>query len=348
MDQKRQRRHVLRVDRRSYAQLQAAVQQGLLLPCDTVVGSMRNGTVYRPAPWSLQHQQLLDDDRLQLGDLVIQGAMTHVPAPEFRALVQASPTYMTYPGLAPLVQQLRDQTPAFKDDLWQAGLRAAVAAGRVTVGVNGTVVGPGPAYRWLPQETRLTQHLGHWFVLLAFEAEATPRTTSTLVAGVDVGLNPLATAVCRDVAVAGIRRADLRGLRIEERLLGEHLLYAAARGALCDLTKWLAERAGVVVVEHLDLTTFASRYPQRSREHALTDWQMSWLPQELHARGIRLARVDPARTSQMCSVCPSFTLGTRVGRVFECPNGHQIDAHINAAQNIIRRWWATRRRAHQA
>ncbi|MHB1512885.1 MAG: RNA-guided endonuclease InsQ/TnpB family protein [Acidiferrobacter sp.] len=71
---------------------------------------------------------------------------------------------------------------------------------------------------------------------------------------------------------------------------------------------------------------------------------------KLRWAGGRLLLVDPAYTSQICSVCGAVDAGNRPTQaVFRCRHcGHEDHADVNAAQNILARGLAACEGLHYA
>ena len=136
------------------------------------------------------------------------------------------------------------------------------------------------------------------------------------VVGVDIGLNPLATAAWGQQHAVTWRLAEPAvpaGESAEVRALAEILTYAAARAALEDLMVQVLPQAGTLVLETIGYARFRGDFTVAARRRAVADWHQSWGPQRAYARGIRVVRVPAAFTSQTCSQCRVYTLGTRQG-----------------------------------
>ena len=50
--------------------------------------------------------------------------------------------------------------------------------------------------------------------------------------------------------------------------------------------------------------------------------------------GVLLTRVNPAYTSQKCSLCGVVCKGNRKGEIYRCTCGNEMDADLNAAINL--------------
>lgn len=344
--------HVIRVDRSAYWQLQQAVASGQLQPSNEQLDVMTHGKVYRPAGPLLNAQMLVHDRELQLGHLAIAGEFYRLPEGEYTSLITASlGVYRQYPGVSPLLTALlAPMTPADETSWWQ-DLRVAVAHGRQLASGADMVDDLWTPTAWLRDRTRLVQCQGEWFLVLYFAQpprRAVPEGRD--VVGVDIGLNPLATAAWGqqhtstwDLAQPAVP-ADSPA---EVRALAEILTYAAARAALEDFMVQVLPQAGTLVLETIGYAQFRGDFTVAARRRAVADWHQSWGPQRAYARGIRVVRVPAAFTSQTCSQCRVYTLGTRQGATFTCPQGHVLNAHINAARNLVRRYWGLQARARR-
>lgn len=340
--------HVIRVDRSAYWQLQRAVASGQLQPSAEQLDVMQldvmtHGQVYRPAGQLLTDQHLVHDRKLRLGALVIPGEFYRLPEQEYTAIITASlGVYRQYPGVSPLLTALlAPMTPA--DEMtWLAGVRTAVMHGRQLATGTDMVDDIWTPTAWLRDRTRLIELGGEWFVVL-YVAQPPRRAVpeGRDVVGVDIGLNPLATAAWGQqhtstwsVAQPAVPAGELA----EVRALAEILTYAAARAALEDLMVQVLPQAGTLVLETIGYAQFWGDFTASARGRAVADWHQSWVPQRAYARGIRVVRVPAAYTSQTCSACQTHTVGTRQGPTFTCPQGHVLNAHVNAARNLVRRY----------
>ena len=107
---------------------------------------------------------------------------------------------------------------------------------------------------------------------------------------------------------------------------------------LHQLTMTIAKNHGIVVLEDLKPSRMVHFNRGLSRSILGARWSkmQGMLEYKLEERSGRLILVDPAYTSQTCSECGHIDRKNRGGKKFECTNcGHQDDADINAAKNIL-------------
>ncbi|GGL73046.1 hypothetical protein GCM10010840_08860 [Deinococcus aerolatus] len=344
--------HVIRVDRSAYPQLKQAVASGQLQPSAEQLDVMTHGQVYRPAGPLLTAQMLVHDRELQLGHLAIAGEFYRLPEAEYTSIITASlGVYRQYPDVYPLLTALlTPMTPADETSWWQ-DVRGAAVQGRQLASGADMVDDIWTPTAWLRDRTRLIRLGGEWFVVL-YVAQPPRRAVPEGhdVIGVDIGLHPLATAAWGQqhaVTWSLAQPAVPAGESAEVRTLAEVLTYAAARAALEDLMVQVLPQAGTLVLETIGYAQFRGDFTVAARRRAVADWHQSWGPQRAYARGIRVVRVPAAFTSQTCSACPAHTLGTRQGPTFTCPQGHVLNAHINAAKNLVRCYWGLQARARR-
>ncbi|SMB94193.1 zinc ribbon domain-containing protein [Deinococcus hopiensis] len=342
--------HVIRVDRRTYPQLRAAVKDHQLQPSDENLKVMLQGQVYRPADHLLSRQVLLHDRLLQLGDLQLEAECYRLPEQEYVTLLTDSRgNYRQYPGAHQLLTALLAPMTPDAEAAWWERVHMAVAQGRQPTTAVDLVDDAWTPTAWLRDRTRLIQQGQEWFLILYFaQPPRWRRPEGRGVVGIDVGLRPLASAA---VGQAHAWTFEVHWPTVaddapaEVQTFAQILDYAAARAALEMFTVPLLASASVLVLEDLNYAQFQSNFPDVARRRAVSDWHQSWVRQRAYARRIRIEEVPAFNTSVTCSQCRGYVRGTRQGRMFSCPHGHSSDAHLNAARNLVRRYWGQRIRA---
>ena len=93
-----------------------------------------------------------------------------------------------------------------------------------------------------------------------------------------------------------------------------------------------------IVMENLDFVSWNGRYP-KSVKRKLSRWIKGYIRERLEYKcsynNIKYSYINPAYTSQICSVCGSF--GSRVSDEFTCSRCGRINADYNASVNILNR-----------
>ena len=95
------------------------------------------------------------------------------------------------------------------------------------------------------------------------------------------------------------------------------------------------EKPTIIICEELN---FVSWYKKmcKSQKRKLSRWVKGYIQERVEyiasLRQIKIEKVNPAYTSQICHKCHCF--GKRNGKIFTCPNCYEMDAYINASHNI--------------
>jgi putative transposase len=139
-------------------------------------------------------------------------------------------------------------------------------------------------------------------------------------------------------------RRSLKRLGRKQRNRTRTFAQTAAR----QLVDWTPENA-VLVFEDLDIPQPSKKAtPGKALRRRLTEWQRSLIlhfaTARAQERGIPVAFVDPAFTSQICSCCGR--IGHRHRHRFACACGFAEHADINAAVNVRDRYTALRCGGH--
>jgi putative transposase len=203
---------------------------------------------------------------------------------------------------------------------------------------------------------RLVRGKKRWYLNLVVELPDTPTTESKHVFAVDLGENVLAATSSGKLYGGGQvrheriqflnkrRKLQSNGTQSSKQLLKKisgkearrmkHINHNVSKKIIQEAQK---EKAGVIVLE--DLTHLRSRIKAgkkvRSRLHRWAFRQLQTLIQyKAESAGLRVLYVNPAYSSQICSLCGC--LGVRQRHHFKCLCGNQQHSDLNASRNLCR------------
>jgi IS605 OrfB family transposase len=204
-------------------------------------------------------------------------------------------------------------------------------------------------------EAELICKKGQWFFNLVLDLPDAAPATGDKVMGVDVGENVIAATSSgrvfdggklrhnRDKYLSHRRRLQsngsqsakqkLRGISGKERRHVAHVNHCISKAVVQE-----AVSCGASEIRLEDLTHIRDRIKAGKRVRArLHRWAwrqlQDFVAYKAQAMGIAVNYVNPAYTSQSCSVC--HELGKRVKHRFTCPQcGHVAHSDINGARNI--------------
>jgi IS605 OrfB family transposase len=208
----------------------------------------------------------------------------------------------------------------------------------------------------LPKEARLAIRKGKWYLNLVFDLPDPIPLSGDLAVGLDVGENNLAATSTgkvlgggklrhdRDRYLASRRRLQSNGSRASKRKLKaisgkeqrhvRHVNHETSKAIVAQVLQ-----AGACILRMEDLTHIRAHIKAGNRVRArLHRWAFRQLQDfvqyKAEAAGIKVEYVDPAYTSQTCSVCGG--LGKRVKHRFACSCGNLAHSDVNASRNIAR------------
>lgn len=208
----------------------------------------------------------------------------------------------------------------------------------------------------VPKEAELINKKGTWFFNLVLETETPKIETSGPALGVDIGENYLAaTSTGKLFGGRSLRDRRDRYLDLRKRLQSNGS--ASSKQLLCKISGKEARRvklenhriskaivleaqnigAGTIVLE--DLTNIRKnikggrRIKTRLHRWAFRQLQ-TFIAYKAQAAGINVVSVDPAYSSQTCSLCGK--IGLRKKHLFSCSCGIRAHADCNAARNLVR------------
>lgn len=207
-----------------------------------------------------------------------------------------------------------------------------------------------------PKEAELVFRRGRWFFNLVVESDDAETVASGPVMGVDVGENTLAASSTgriwggealrhrRDQHLALRRRLQSNGSQSARQTLGQvsgrerrrvrHINHETSKGIVAEARKIGSAKIVMEDLIHIRERIRAGRRV-RTRLHRWAFRQLqSFVEYKARAVGIAVEYVNPAFTSQTCSVCTQ--LGTRRKHRFECPCGFRAHADLNASWNLAR------------
>jgi len=188
---------------------------------------------------------------------------------------------------------------------------------------------------------RLRQAGSRWFFDIYFEKAASPAASGSAL-GVDIGFKKLITCSDGRIADAGLSSVynklsrKKQGSKAFKRALTE-------RDQRINTSVNQLDLAGVreIVVEALRNVKHKSKFSKKFNNR-LQRWSypkvLGKLRSVCEVRGITFTEVNPAYTSQTCSLCGHVDKNSRHGEQFLCTRcGMRMDADINAAKNILMR-----------
>jgi len=206
----------------------------------------------------------------------------------------------------------------------------------------------------LPKEAKLILRKGIWYFNLVLDIPAVPPVSGGGVFGLDVGENNLAASSTgkvwgggelrhnRDKYLAHRRRLQSNGSRAAKRKLraisGREQRHVKAINH--ETSKSIvaeAVRSGASEIRMEDLTHIRANIKAgkrvRTRLHRWAFRQLQdFVAYKAQGAGLSVGYIDPAYTSQTCSVCGE--IGKRVKHSFSCSCGTQRHSDVNAALNI--------------
>lgn len=207
-----------------------------------------------------------------------------------------------------------------------------------------------------PREAELICKKGIWYFNLVLEVPNPVRLGNDLMLGIDIGENVLAATSSgklfgggetrheRDKFLAKRRQLQSNGSQSARQLLKKisgkearrikHINHNVSKQIIKEA---INIQAGILVLE--DLTHIRQRIKggkrMRSRLHRWPFRQLQAMIQyKAESAGLQVLYIDPAYTSQTCSVCG--LLGVRTGHHFKCSCGNQQHSDLNAGRNLCR------------
>jgi putative transposase len=218
-------------------------------------------------------------------------------------------------------------------------------------------------HRPLPDESEIKMailkrdSLGHWFVIFQLElpdAELAPSTERGV--GIDVGLETFAALSTGELIgnprwfrtaeekLAALQRRRSRCTKgsckygeftRQIRRLHEHTANQRRDFHHKESTR-IVQRFGMVAVEDLNVKGLARSHVAKSIADAGWSGFVSMIEYKAANAGARFVKVNPNRTSQVCSGCGCYVLKALSVRVHSCRHcGTVLNRDVNAARNIL-------------
>lgn len=221
-------------------------------------------------------------------------------------------------------------------------------------------------HRDLPEGTLkniiLTRKASGWYVSFQVEVAAVePAASLNPPVGVDVGIyHALALSDGTILDSPQYLKKSLKRVRVLQRRVARRKKGSKRReDAICQLAKeqehvarqrrdwwhkvtcWLVREYGVIVLEDLNLA-FMLRSSNLAR--AAHDVALGLFDELLNYKaieaGVRVVKVNPCNTSQVCSACGGVVSKALSVRAHQCPHcGFTVDRDVNAALNILALGW---------
>ena len=186
-------------------------------------------------------------------------------------------------------------------------------------------------------------------VQFCFEIDTGAKKDDGIELGLDTGINALATMSDGSQYGKAIWNHLDRILRCQHGSNGQKVARRALRQYIDEIAKQISSipELKVLVVEKLKALNYQSKVKARLTKKmraSIGAWTYSyWLKRlQMNTEDNRVSfrRVLPYYTSQKCLACGHTDRSNRSGEVFLCQScGHADNADINAAKNILERWF---------
>lgn len=330
--------YILPIRRRGYATLQNMITQGLLE--QDITASLQQdrlrGTLYTPT--LSMPLEPISDCCIRAGNQQLLADIFRLPSAEYSALVRSAYSYQQPEHLTEILQQVSQH---HADYLWTAS-PASDQDNRVPLLTlpNEVIFSAS----WNPERWALLERHSEWFLVLWFDLACTAGSlVGTAEVALDLGASPLVCVIASDGLVETVEKQVPVSLSQFARIfqqdpgLRERVEFELQRAELLRFTLFLVSHAALICAEDLTYRNMDRDFVRWARKSGLLDWHESWLHNRLATAGIPFEKVDSRGTSQRCSSC-QYPYGQRDRGKFCCPRcGHSMDAHENAARNILAR-----------
>jgi IS605 OrfB family transposase len=208
----------------------------------------------------------------------------------------------------------------------------------------------------IPKEAELTFKKGYWYFNLVLDLPDQPMCQEKGVMGIDLGENVLAATSSgklfggekvrheRHKFLSKRRTLQSNGSQSSKQLLKKisgkearrikHINHIVSKELIQEA---IQTNAGTIVMEDLTNIRKGIRAGKkvRSRLHRWAFHQLQTLIQyKAEAHGLKVLYVNPAYSSQTCSLCDQ--LGKRDRHLFKCSCGNQQHSDLNASRNLCK------------
>ena len=209
------------------------------------------------------------------------------------------------------------------------------------------------------KQIRILRRNGKWYVCLALEGDfITDRKPTGKAIGIDLGISHLVTtsdgkffdsprhyinaqkklrilqrSVSRKKKGSNSRRLAVQRLaKFHEHIANQRADF------LHKLTRRLVRDNDAIVLEDLTLAFMnRNKYLAKSSLDVAMGKFIQMLEYKAESAGVRVVKVDPKHTSQVCSSCGQIVKKSLSVRVHRCDCGLVLDRDVNAAKNILQR-----------
>ncbi len=261
-----------------------------------------------------------------------------LPSSEYSALVRSAPAFRQPPYLTKILQATFQH---HADYVWIRSPESKHQAHLPLLSLPNEVIFTAT---WDPERWALLERHGEWFLVLWFDLLCTAGSlVGTAEVALDLGASPLVCVITSDGLVETVEKqvpvslSQFASVFQQDPGLRERVEFELQRAELLRFTLFLVSHAVLICAEDLTYRDMDRNFVRWARKTGLLDWHESWLHNRLATAGIPFEKVDSRGTSQRCSAC-QYPHGQRDRSEFRCPKcGHSMDAHENAARNILQR-----------
>ena len=183
-------------------------------------------------------------------------------------------------------------------------------------------------------------------VQFSFEIDTGPKKELTDAVGIDTGIDALASLSTGEQYGTDIKDCIERIKRCDHDSKGQQKATRALKQRIDEVAKQVVAKSSVIVVENLKNITQGTKLKRRlssSMRRSIGRWNVAYwldrLEQSCEWNRVSFRTVSPRNTSKLCPICGQIDGRNRVLEKFRCLNcGHEDNADINAARNILNRF----------